>query len=87
MGIPEHPEIARTLRTGYPRSCKDVQCKDCGSAMSGTHRIYVDNGDVLCGSCLKIRIHDEHTVDDLADAFDIRKTTAGDYLEELEAPD
>lgn len=83
MGIPDHPEIACALRTGYPRPYKSVRCEDCGSEMSGSHRMYIDNGDVLCGSCLKARILDEYTTDDLADAFDIRKTTAGDYLDEI----
>jgi len=55
--------------------------------MYGAHLIYIDNGDVLCGSCLKERIEDGYSIDDLAEALDVRKATAGDYLEELEDPD
>lgn len=82
--IHDHPEIARTLRTGHPRPYKTIQCTDCGSDMSGVHLIYIDNGDVLCGSCLKARILNNYTIDDLADALGVRRITAGDYIEELE---
>ena len=82
--IPDHPEIACALRTGHPRPYKSIQCADCGSEMSGVHLLYIDNGDVLCGSCLKARICDGFTIDDLADALGVRRITAGDYIEELE---
>jgi len=85
--IPDHPDIARALQTGYSRHYKTIRCVDCGSEMYGAHLIYIDNGDVLCGSCLKERIEDGYSIDDLAEALDVRKATAGDYLEELEDPD
>ena len=82
--IPDHPDIACALRTGHPRTYKAIQCVDCGSEMFGVHLIYIDNGDILCGSCLKARILNNCTIDDLADALGVRRITAGDYIEELE---
>lgn len=82
--IPDHPEIAHTLLTGYPYESKSVKCADCGQEFYGDEKIYISNGDTVCGDCLKDRLLDDHDIDDLADAFDIRKTTAGDYLEESE---
>ena len=82
--IPDHPEIACALRTGYPREYKSVQCADCQQEFSGEQKLYISDGDIVCGDCLKERILEAYSIDDLADAFDIRKTTAGDYLEELE---
>lgn len=82
--FPDHPDIARTLEAGYPRSHKSVCCADCGQEFGGYDRIYIDGDDAVCGNCLKDRLLETHSIDDLADAFDVRKTTAGDYLEELE---
>lgn len=82
--IPDHPEIACALRTGCPREYKSVQCADCEQEFSGDERIYISDGDAVCADCLKERLLEAYSIDDLADAFDIRKTTAGDYLEELE---
>ncbi len=84
LEIPDHPEIAHTIRSGYPRPYKTIRCADCGLEMSGVHLIYIDNGNALCGTCLKARIRDGYTIDDLADALDVRRITAGDYLKELE---
>lgn len=82
--IPDHPAIAHALRTGYPRPYKSIKCADCGQEFSGDHRIYISDGDTVCADCLKNRILEDYSIADLADAFDVRKTTAGDYLEELE---
>lgn len=82
--IPDRPDIARTLLTGYPHKSKFVKCADCEQEFSGDERIYISDGDAVCADCLKERLLEAYDIDDLADAFDIRKTTAGDYLEESE---
>ena len=82
--IPDHPDIARTLFTGYPHESKSVKCADCEQEFYGDERIYICDGDAVCADCLKERLLEAYSIDDLADAFDIRKTTAGDYLEESE---
>ena len=80
--LPDHPEIARTLRTGYPYPLKTLFCADCGCELTGD--IFISDGDVICADCLKERLLESYSIDDLADAFDIQKTTASDYLEESE---
>ena len=84
MRIPEHPEIEMALRTGYPHESKSVKCADCEQEFSGDEIIYISDGDSICADCLNERLLEAYSIDDLADAFDIRKTTAGDYLEESE---
>lgn len=83
MKIPDHPDIARTLLTGYPHESKTVICADCEKELYGDEKIYISDGDTVCGDCLKKRILEDYDIDDFADAFDIRKTTAGDYLDEI----
>lgn len=82
--IPDHPDIARTLLTGYPHESKSVKCADCEQEFSGDERIYISDGDSVCADCLKARILETYSIDDFADAFGIWKTTACDYLEESE---
>ena len=82
MQIPDHPQVANALITGYPEPRRCVRCADCGQEYSGIHRIYIDGGDTLCGNCLMARLMDNLTTDEFADALGIRKTSAGDYLEE-----
>ena len=81
--IPDHPEIACTLLTGYPRDHKGVLCVDCEQEFYGDERIYISDGDTVCADCLKERLLEAYSIDDLADAFDIRKTTVGDYFDEI----
>lgn len=82
--IPDHPEIAYALRTGYPKPVKFVKCADCGEEFTGDHRMYISDGDLVCGNCLWNRIEENYDSDDLAEAFDIERTTAGSYVEEQE---
>lgn len=84
MRISDHSEISCALRTGYPREYKSVQCAGCQQEFSGDQKMYISGGDVVCADCLKERLLEAYSIDDLADVFDIRKTTAGDYLEESE---
>lgn len=82
--IPDHPEIACALRTGYPRPVKSVKCADCGEEFTGDHRMYISDGDLVCENCLRSRIEENYNSDDLAEAFGMECTTAGRYIEEQE---
>jgi hypothetical protein len=74
------------MRTGYAYSGKSVQCADCEQEFYGDEKMYINNGDVVCGTCLKERILDARDIDDLADAFDVPRTTAGEHLRKQEEP-
>lgn len=76
--FPEHPEIARTLRTGYPHSCQALFCTDCGREL--TDAVYISDGDTVCEGCTRDQILDNHDTAELAAAFGIQRTTVNDYL-------
>ena len=76
--LPDHPEIARTLRTGYPYSLKSLFCADCGKEL--INKLYISDGDTLCENCTRERILANYDTADLAAAFDIQQTTVEDYL-------
>ena len=82
MQIPEHPEIAMALRTGYPHKCRSVKCVDCEQEYSGNETMYNYDGDIVCGCCMKDRLLDAHGVADLAAAFDIYGSTVDQILQE-----
>lgn len=78
MMLKDHPEITRTLRTGYPYPFKSLFCADCGREL--TDKLYISDGDTVCNECAKERILCNYDADDLAAAFDIPQTTVADYL-------
>ena len=82
--IPDHPDIARTLLTGYPHESKSVKCADCEQEFYGDERIYICDGDAVCADCLKERLLDTHSIADLAEAFDIQGTTVEAFFAEKE---
>ena len=83
LEIPDHPDIARTLLIGYPHESKGIICADCEKEMYGDEKVYISDGDTVCGDCLKERILEAYDIDDLADAFDIRRSSVSEYLEEI----
>ena len=82
--IPDHPEIARTLRTGHLNKSKSVECTDCQQKFCGNEKMYIDKGEVVCGYCMKNRLLDTYSIADLAEAFDIASITAEAHLAEQE---
>ena len=76
----EHPEISCALRTGYPHKSKAVKCADCEQDFYGDETMYISDGEIVCGNCMKDRLLDAHGIADLAAAFDIAGTTVSDYL-------
>jgi len=81
--LPDHPEIACALRTGYPRPLPPhVTCSDCGKELYGDDPVYTPDGETICEDCMEERIQ-EMKMSDLADALGIGRTTASDRLEEI----
>lgn len=75
MEIPEHPEIARCMATGYPHICKPTQkvdCCDCGKTMEFDDSFDWD-GDIICAGCLKGRIEENFNIEDIAKLIGVRR--------------
>ncbi len=82
MDIPEHPEIAMALATGYPhpeRPC--IHCCDCDKALTNED-VFDWDGDILCEGCVKERIEENYTISEIAVALGIPRKPA--YLWEVE---
>lgn len=47
--IPDHPEIARCLCTGYPHPRQHYECQKCGAPAE----CYGDTSGYLCFDCAK----------------------------------
>lgn len=82
MQIPEHPDIAMALRTGYPHKCESVQCADCSREFFGDAVLYESEGELVCGECLKNRLFANYSIADIAAAFDVAGTTVAAHLEQ-----
>ena len=80
--FPNHPDIERTLRTGYPYPIKPLFCVDCGCELTGD--IFISDGDVICEGCTRDRILSNYNTAGLAAVFDIQQTTVENYLRNQE---
>lgn len=81
--IPDHPEIACALRTGYPRPLQPhITCADCDKELYGDDLVYAPDGVIVCEDCMETRIQEMDT-SALAAALGIACTTAGNRLEEI----
>lgn len=81
--IPDHPEIARALRTGYPGLPQPhITCADCDRELYGDDLVYAPDGVMVCEDCMEARIQEMDT-SELAAALGVTCTTAGSRLEEL----
>lgn len=61
LNIPDHPDIASALRTGYPTFGKDIShyCEECGCCLDDRN-MYSDSAhDYLCKDCL-LTLHEKH---------------------------
>ena len=70
---PEHPEVLRCLRTGYPnREEKDAPvCDICGCGLYDT--VFIVEGDNLCPECFLEWLEDymRTNTEDVADALGV----------------
>ena len=62
--LPDHPDIAETMRTGYPNPHEDEgypECEVCGKIIDPEcDDVYEDEEyECLCGNCL-LKLHDKH---------------------------
>lgn len=73
MEIPEHPEIARALKTGYPakEDSKAIHCVDCETILAEHDTVYIFDGDYLCEKCVMERIEETIPVKTIAEAVGI----------------
>ena len=85
QNIPDHPEIACALATGYPKPPKEpdpVYCSECGKELTGHDDVYDYDGEALCSNCCLDRITEDYEVSEIAEALGIRKKTADEYAAE-----
>lgn len=81
MNIPEHPEIARCLATGYPHPLRpDVTCCDCNKVLAGDDTVYIWDGEAVCDDCVRDRINESIDTQTLAECLGIKWKSA--YLME-----
>lgn len=71
--IPDHPEIARCLETGYPNlpNTKAIRCDDCEKDMDDNDTLYIWEGRHICGECLKECIEEAYPIETLAEELNI----------------
>lgn len=51
--LPDHPDIAETMRTGYPSHMQGkLECDRCGDEISPDEAYEDDNYETLCKWCL-----------------------------------
>lgn len=81
MNIPEHPQIARCLETGYPEPYTPIQCADCQEEVSGDEPLYLWDNEYICENCLRDRISENFDMRTLAEMLDIPWKSA--YLVEV----
>lgn len=79
--IPDHPEIACALRTGYPRPLPPhIKCAECEIELTGESPVYEVDGRRLCEDCFESYI-DDMPLEDLAEKLGYNHTTAESLLE------
>ena len=88
--IPEHPDIASALQTGYPAGIKElpsVRCSDCGMELSGDDLVFDYDGDSLCGNCFIDCLTEDMSPEDIAKRMGFIVKDADTYAEEMEEED
>lgn len=83
--LPDHPDIANALRTGYPHgdNSPEIICDDCGEYLTSTERVYIIDNAPLCRRCALNYIEANFDVEEIADKLGITSKTVWDYKEEL----
>lgn len=83
MDIPEHPQVARALATGYPEPIPDsIFCEECSHEFEADDKVYLYDGERLCENCCRERIMEDFDVEQIAEALQIVVKSLPQYLEE-----
>ena len=85
LNIPDHPEIACALATGYPKPPKEpdpIYCDECSCELSGDTRVYDYDGEKLCENCCRDRVMEDIDMSDIARALGIITKSAEEIMEE-----
>lgn len=87
MTIPDHPEIARALATGYPGPIHErpivIPCSGCGAELAEDDLVYDWMGELICETCVKIRMEEDFSIQEIAEAMGIMCREAAQYEEVL----
>lgn len=80
MNIPEHPQIARVLATGYPEPVsKPMNCVECGAEFNHFESVFLYDGDAICENCCRDRIMEDFNMEDIAKALQIIVQSLEEY--------
>lgn len=82
--IPEHPEIACALATGYPKppiEADPVYCSECSREMYGDETVFVYDGETLCENCCRDRIMEDIDMSEIARKLGFIVKPANQFVE------
>lgn len=86
MNIPDAPDIARALRTGYPGPLppKSIHCEYCNKELTGEDSVFSYDGDLVCDCCFMDQLQEDLLAEDIARKLGFRVLTASRASEEQE---
>ena len=86
MNIPDAPDIARALRTGYPGPLppQSIHCEYCNAELSSDDPVFSFDGDLVCDECFMKQLQEQWSVTDIASRLGFRVLTASRAAEEQE---
>lgn len=86
MDLPDHPEIALALETGYPtpRKSPEWRCLYCDREMSDDDNLFDYDGDLICDTCFTDQLLENMGAEDLAKRLGFVCKTVAAFAEELE---
>lgn len=86
MNIPDAPDIARALRTGYPGPLppQSIHCEYCNKELTGEDSVFSYDGDLVCDCCFMDQLQEDLLAEDIARKLGFRVLTASRAAEEQE---
>lgn len=87
MNIPDHPDVASALRTGYPlgaQESKAIKCDYCGKELSGDDYVFDYGGSPTCEECLMENLKEDYAICKIAEQFGLVYKTATEAAREME---
>ena len=83
LEIPDHPDVAYALATGYPEPEKpSIRCEYCGEEICGSEPIFFYDGDRICENCCRDKIEEDFSIAEIADKLNIQHCEAAFYEED-----